>query len=84
MSRIPKRTISQIIPATGWCARYKLDDGSFTYGLVVCWALATEDADVEPGVFGMEASDYVDFCEDAASFDGYIHESELKQLQVPA
>ena len=69
---IPIRIISQIIPATGWYARYKLDDGSISEEPLACWALVAEENAEASGVFGMYGGDFVDFCENASTFDGYV------------
>lgn len=72
--------ILQIIPATGWFARYidpsAEDPDNLT--ALVCWALV-EDETGERRVVGMDsASDGVAVAEDLTNFSEYVHTSEIE------
>lgn len=65
--------IRQIIPATGWYARYK-EDGELLDVPLACWALL-EDGQV----CGLGAGDMVQNVEDIGTFSCYFSEAELKR-----
>lgn len=63
-------TILQICAANGSTnAVYRDDDGEHKQP-VALWALV-EEKDGTRGVYGMDAADYVDFCEDMGNFSRY-------------
>lgn len=70
------------MPADGWYAKYKNDDGTVNYDRVVCFALVDN---VEPNgkhtqeVRAMDADGdggYTDFADQATNFLGLSHESD--------
>jgi hypothetical protein len=66
----PEDKIVQICPSPGWIAEYKQEDGSIDRAPVACWAL-TASGDVR----GLDAVEYVDFCDDVNNFVQYKHVS---------
>lgn len=68
------KQVKQIIPAEGWRAVYKEDDGSLFVQPLCCWAVVDENGDTS--VVGMDASDMVEACDEASNFLGYIGPGE--------
>ena len=64
------RKIHQIIPADGFHAVYRSEEGPF-YVRLACWALTDE------GVEGIDPAYPTSLCEDNSNFQGYLHESEI-------
>lgn len=76
----PKRKILQVIPAEGWFAVYKENDGSESSVRLACWALVeeTDDEFTDNVVVGMETGydQSVDFADTAVNFVRYVHTSD--------
>jgi hypothetical protein len=72
------RQILQIIPASGWFAEYKPDEPGTDkpyYVPLAGWALVKVGDDTE--IHGMDAHDFVDFCDTASNFTRYTHEIQI-------
>ena len=77
----PKDRILQIIPADGWRARFREEDGRITSSRIACFALVevsepdgTTTEDVRAIDIG--ASGYAEFVTEAANFAGLVHEDD--------
>lgn len=69
--------IIQIIPAEGWFAKYRNDDGSVFYSPLVCFALV-EEKNGHTFVRGMDAdsSGIIDFADEPQNFLGFFKRDE--------
>ena len=74
-----KYKIISIIPADGWYAIYKQEDGSLLRVRVICLALI----EYKDGERDVQALDYSDgcasLCQDAENFDGIVFEERNSQ-----
>lgn len=77
--------ILQIMPATGWYARYREDSGAMSVSPLQCFALVERfypgnppDDKLEQSVHGMDADEtgHMDLSDGVSNFAGYIHESD--------
>lgn len=68
------RKIIQIIPANNWYALYKQDDAPDEWVPLVAWAVVKQNGD--DFVVGLDACEYIDFCDETSNFLRYAHESE--------
>jgi hypothetical protein len=82
--------IVQIIPADGWYAEYRGDDGQPFHMRLVAWALVEGTEGIDRGVhevrgLGCDTDEGVDFADDVANFVRYAHKDDLAgNLAVPA
>lgn len=81
--------ILQIIPADGWHAKYKEDDGAIMLCKVMCFALVavTENGDVHEDVRAIDGDDegLIEFANTLSSnFAGLVHESDPKFNELMA
>ena len=72
--------IIQIMPAEGWYAKFRDEDGEENYALVVCFAIVEteEEGHLYRSVRPMYSSPegMIDFADEADSFAGLSHASE--------
>lgn len=71
----------QIIPADGWHARYKQDDGKIELSRLQCFALVErtqERGGPEQTVHGMDADvdGHMEYCDEVSNFLGYVHKDD--------
>lgn len=81
-----KRTILQIMPAEGWRAVYREDDGTLTEYPLVCWALVIEDDERNDRiryVTGIDAvENQAEFCDEAANFVRYLGPGQTADIAI--
>jgi hypothetical protein len=82
--------IVQIVPADGWYAEYRNDDGQRFHMRLVVWALVEGTEGIDRGVHEVrglccDADEGVDFADDVTNFIRYVHSNDLMDdLAVPA
>lgn len=69
--------ILQIIPAPGWYAKYREEDGSETISAMplVCWALCEDEAHGGTFVEGCDVDELgeIELAPEASNFCGYVY-----------